>query len=361
MRPRSRSLRLFVLACAGLVGGVLVAEASLLLVRYWKRGSLRSETSYDAELGWVPTPNYAPRDQTLRDFNGTTHRRRYRTNELGSRLWGTHPSRRKIVFIGDSVTEAIDVSDDETYYARFAAESGLDTYAIGGKGYGTLQENKLLERTLRRSGMTPEILALQFCASNDFSNNSAVLEAHSLGFHESVRPYRDPQGGVFYTLGRNRLFVTALRYSAVFRTGLQVANKALALVGEARHRLSPETKQAALRQAADITGRLLIEMKSALHSSTDAYAFNPCGRAAADGFDQEGEFIRLATTAGFTPLPGAAAFIVAGPGGHTAVLAGDGSHLNVEGNRRLAEFLVKAICALEACPGVPDAPRRTAP
>jgi hypothetical protein len=343
-------MRLFMLACAGSLVGLLVAEASLLLARYWKRGSLRTETSYDAELGWVPTPNYAPRDQTLRDFNGTTRRRRYRTNELGTRLWSTHLGRRKIVFIGDSVTEASDVSNDETYYARFADLSGLDTYAIGGRGYGTLQEKKLLERTLRRSGMTPDILVLQFCATNDFSNNSAVLEAHSLGFHERVRPYRDPQGGEMYTLGRNWFFVTALRYSAVFRSGLQMANEALVLGGEARHRLSPETKQAALREAADMTGRLLIEMKSALPSSTRAYAFNPCGGATSDGFDQDGEFIRLATTAGFTALPGAYAFTVAGPGGHTAVLAGDGSHLNVEGQRRLAEFLVRTICAIEACP-----------
>jgi lysophospholipase L1-like esterase len=336
-------------ACASLLAVVLCLEAGLLSARYWRDGTFEAENSYDAQIGWVPTPNYRPRDRQVRDLAGNVRSRHYSTNEFGARLWGTYPGHTKVLFIGDSGTQASEVSDDQTYYYHFAQLSGLDTYAIGAGSYGTLQEKMLLERTLRLSEMTPDILVLQFC-NNDFMNNSATLEEDSIALKQRIRPYRDARRGDVYTLGANWVFVAALRWSAVFRTGLTVTENALGRLhgGYSLNRLSPETRKGAYDQATQTTGSLLIEMKKVLPYSARAYAFN-CSEEKLETFDQNAEFIKLSRVAGFTPLMGARRFIDNAPGGRFAVLAGDSAHLNAEGHQRLAEFLVKEICAVEAC------------
>jgi hypothetical protein len=98
---------------------VLLLEAGLLAARYWRDGTLEAENSYDAEIGLVPTPHYRPRDLQVRDLAGSVRPRHYSTNAFGARLWGTHPGHTKVLFIGDSGTQAPDVSDDQTYYLTF--------------------------------------------------------------------------------------------------------------------------------------------------------------------------------------------------------------------------------------------------
>jgi hypothetical protein len=137
-------LKTLACACASLLVVFLLLEAGLLSARYWRDGTFEAENSYDAEVGWVPTPNYRPRDRQVRDLAGNVRSRHYSTNEFGSRSWGTHPGHTKVLFIGDSGTQASDVSDDQTYYYYFAQLSSFDTYAIGASGYGTLQEKMLL-------------------------------------------------------------------------------------------------------------------------------------------------------------------------------------------------------------------------
>jgi hypothetical protein len=342
-------LKVLVCACASLVVVFPLLEAGLLAARYWKDGTFAAENSYDAEIGWVPTPNYRPRDRPVRDLAGNIRSRHYRTDEFGARLWGTHPGYAKVLFIGDSGTQASDVSNDQTYYYHFAKLSGLDTYAIGASGYGTLQEKMLIERTLQASGMSPDIFVLQFC-NNDFVDNSATLEADSIVLSQRIRPYRDTRRGAVYTLGANWLFVAALRWSAVFRAGLTVTENTLYRLhgGYALHWLSPETRQAAYDQATQITGSLLVEMKQVLPYAARAYAFN-CSEDRSETFDQNAAFIQLSRVAGFMPLIGARRFVDNAPGGRLAVLASDGSHLNAEGHERLAAFLFKEICAVETC------------
>jgi hypothetical protein len=207
----------------------------------------------------------------------------------------------------------------------------------------------VLERTLRVSGMTLDILVLQFC-NNDFIDNSATLEEDSIALNQRIRPYRDARRSDVYTLGVNGLFAAALRWSTVFRAGLTVAQNALYRLhgGYSLNRLSPEARKAAYDQATQTTGSLLVEMKKVLPDSARAYAFN-CSEEKLETFDQNAEFIKLSRVAGFTPLIGARRFVDNAPRNPFAVLASDGSHLNAEGHQRLAEFLFKEICAVEAC------------
>jgi len=255
-----------------------------------------------------------------------------------------------VLFVGDSFTQAGDVSNDQTYYFHFAQLSGLDTYAAGAGGYGTLQEEGLVGRLLRETRLQPDIFVLQFC-TNDFISNSVTLESESIVFEQRIRPYRTLDGRVVYTLGANAAFVAALRWSAVFRAGLRTWEGMLfkRYGSYSRNTLSQEDKVAAYVEAFAITSRLLTELKSHLPSHTQAYAFN-CGAEEPDQFRQSDTFLRLATSAGFLPLAGARRYVDGGPGGKTRVLASDGAHLNSDGNARLGQFLYEKICARQGWP-----------
>ena len=345
-------VRKAILVVFGLFAAFVLMEVTLRSARYWRDGTFQAENTYDPDLGWVPTPNYARR--TRRPGRG-----HYSTNALGARMWGSHPGSPRILFVGDSFTQASDVSNDETYYARFARLSGLDTYAIGASGYGTLQERKLLERVLRVSGLRPDVFVLQFCG-NDFVDNSPTLERESIAFAQRIRPYRDLARGDVYTLGNNRLFVAALRWSAVFRSALTLTENVLYRTrhGYYLDLLPREVKAAAYDESVHVTGVLLAEMRRLVQGS--AYAFN-CQDDKLNTFDQSAAFAALARAAGFTPLVGARRFVENGPGGAAGVLAADGGHLNAVGHQRLAGFLFREICHQETCASrsanaAPDAP-----
>src|ERR1051326_326735 len=191
---------------------LVLLELGVRGLMFLRDGTTVRDKSCGAGLAWVPTPSYAPKTRSLRDLAGRSYERVYRTDANGSRLWGTHPGRPKILFIGDSYTQAFEVSNDNTYYAQFAKQSGLDAYEVGAGGYGTLQELMLAARTTRTTHLQPDIVVLQFC-SNDWINNSAELEGEWIYLDQRTRPYRTLEGRIVRTLGANSLFTTVLRYS----------------------------------------------------------------------------------------------------------------------------------------------------
>ena len=121
----------------------------------------------------------------------------YQTNNLGFRKFG-NPSifKKKVLFIGDSFTQAIDASDDSTYYTLLSQWLNFEVFAYGTGGHGTLQEALRLEQIIAQ--IKPHIVVLQFC-ENDFINNCYELEKTSL-YHNNRhrRPYLDINGSLFY-------------------------------------------------------------------------------------------------------------------------------------------------------------------
>src|SRR5689334_9229214 len=108
-----------------LVVTLALLELGVRALMLLRDGTTVRDKSYDQELAWIPTPSYAPKTRTLRDLAGRSYERVYRTDANGSRSWGTHPGRPKVLFIGDSYTQAVEVSNDSTFYARFAKLSGF--------------------------------------------------------------------------------------------------------------------------------------------------------------------------------------------------------------------------------------------
>jgi len=72
----------------------------------------------DDYLGWRANPNYTFSGERAR-MDGSTEMIAVSFQERGFRAYGnvntTHP---KVLFVGDSFTQAIDASDDETYYTQ---------------------------------------------------------------------------------------------------------------------------------------------------------------------------------------------------------------------------------------------------
>jgi hypothetical protein len=141
----------------------------------------------DSRLGWRATANYV-HDTWMTSQHGRVYPVHRAQGTLGFRSYGNIRAQRpKLLVIGDSFTQATAVSDDQTYHARLGHEVGMDVFAYGAGGYGTLQEYLILDEVLDH--LQPTMLLWQFC-SNDFINNDYALEkASTLNNNGWPRPY----------------------------------------------------------------------------------------------------------------------------------------------------------------------------
>lgn len=141
----------------------------------------------DERLGWKAKPNYLF-EGTMKDFAGTEYPVHFSTASNGFRIYdGPAPdSAASLLIIGDSYTQAVEVSDDKTYFSYLKQTLGMSVNAYGMAGYGTLQEYLMIDQYL--DSLQPDILLLQLC-TNDFINNSYELERNSFANIGLRRPY----------------------------------------------------------------------------------------------------------------------------------------------------------------------------
>ena len=141
----------------------------------------------DSELGWKATEHY---QEVLveKTKKGVPYEVRRSQKQYGFRRFGDVQSRKpKLLVIGDSFTQATAVSDDRTYHALLETLLGVEVFAYGAGGYGTLQELLILERYL--DVIEPDAILWQFCM-NDFINNDNDLERQSVINNNGwTRPY----------------------------------------------------------------------------------------------------------------------------------------------------------------------------
>jgi hypothetical protein len=135
-------------------------------------------------LGWQTKPHHQVAGPH-RGY-GEVH---YTTEDDGFRVFGDPSSTGfKIFVIGDSSTEASQVSDGETYYevmAELCPE--LEIFAYGAGGYGSLQEFLVLDAFVDR--IDPQLIIWQF-DWNDLINNSLAWESMSRTNNNLMtRPY----------------------------------------------------------------------------------------------------------------------------------------------------------------------------
>ena len=106
---------------------------------------------------------------------------------MGSGSTAMRAPKPKLLVIGDSFTQATAVSDEHTYHALLKGKLGMEVFAYGAGGYGTLQEYLILDEVF--DALQPTVLLWQFC-TNDFINNDHALEvASTVNNNGWVRPY----------------------------------------------------------------------------------------------------------------------------------------------------------------------------
>jgi hypothetical protein len=132
-----------------------------------------SPIALDDRLGWRATRNYRFEGRK-RNSDDTEYEATISQDENGFRMYGTGSTGKpRMLVIGDSFTQAVEASDDKTYYAIVRDLLGVEVFAYGGGGYGTLQELMILDSHL--DAIRPDIILWQF-STNDLVNNSPELE-----------------------------------------------------------------------------------------------------------------------------------------------------------------------------------------
>ena len=163
----------------------------------------------DLLLRWILPPSYVAtkygwtaRANTLlvkniEDTTGQFREIAVRYFKNGFKRWGnTHTRKRKLFVIGDSVTEATQVSNGEEWFSYLENElSNIELFVYGGGGYGSLQEYMVLDDYV--DSINPDLILWQFC-SNDYDNNLYELDRLAYPYNNhAIRPYLEEDRIVF--------------------------------------------------------------------------------------------------------------------------------------------------------------------
>ena len=133
------------------------------------------------------------------DASGEVYPLKYTVDERGFRTFGdVNTVKKKVFFIGDSFTQAIEASDGRTYFDVLGNSLDIEVFAYGARGFSSLQELMVLEKYLPE--IQPDAVVLQFC-SNDFINNHHGLEQNSLyNNNRRRRPYFLEDGSIVFNV-----------------------------------------------------------------------------------------------------------------------------------------------------------------
>ena len=160
--------------------------------------------TFDGSLGWRATENFQ-RVTIEKTAQGTDYLISYSSNELGFRMFGDRNSGKpRVLVIGDSMTQAIHVSDDKTYYSVLKEYFDIEVFAYGAGAYGTLQEYMILDRYFDL--INPDVVLWQFCL-NDIADNSPDLEKARVVHNPGERRPYWVEGKVVYIAARDTMVI----------------------------------------------------------------------------------------------------------------------------------------------------------
>lgn len=305
-------------------------------------------TLEDSSLGWKAGENFQENDKLVKDESGRSYSISISTNEFGFRLFGkldspTDQSLTKILILGDSFTQAADVSNEQTYYYRLSKLLPLSVYAYGAGGWGTLQEYILFDRFVDL--IKPSIVLMQLC-TNDLINNSHELESRSTSNNNThVRPYMLPDGTIYYKYPALSTFGELLNswLSKNSRLSYLVLNRTKMFIKRFNKTGSIEDQIQAMngnvtsfKDSVEVTKIILKKFKTRFPDAS-YYAF-----IADDSFSVIYEELkRVAEEAGFKFIDNVPAKINNLHDSGTEIHAEDGGHWNDLGHNAVAEILAE--------------------
>lgn len=163
----------------------------------------KEKANLNEQIGWVTKENYTS-EYVMNEFGeeGRLYPVKYQTFQHGFRAWGDlRSSKPKVFFIGDSYVQAVEVSNDKTFYHHLKDSLDIEVFAYGHAGYGTLQELMILKKYIEI--IDPDLIVLQTC-DNDFIDNHAPLEYNSTYKVGLRRPYYNLEKKTIYRMAMPR-------------------------------------------------------------------------------------------------------------------------------------------------------------
>ncbi|MEE8607365.1 MAG: hypothetical protein V3S55_07170, partial [Nitrospiraceae bacterium] len=239
----------------------------------------KSPYSLDPELGWVATGNYEFHGLKV-DVGGDKYLVDVSTNKDGFRLFGdpTVKNKIKVLVIGDSMTHALEVSNDKTYYSVLNHSMPIfEVFAYGAGGYGTLQEYMILDRFIEL--IEPEVVIIQ-ASWTDFVNNHYALERKStLTDMRMRRPYLTLDGNTMYALPSRSSKLRDLANKSRFLNFVWLfIERRLPtwLTDSSEYRIiAGQQSYPAFKDAIEITDRIFKKIKSRVPANTHVFSFTP--------------------------------------------------------------------------------------
>lgn len=172
----------------GLTFAFLVGEIAIRAIHHFQAQNTPIDKLTPHEtLGWIAKPNMKF-EAEVKDQSGKEYSLNLTTDANGFRQFGdVNSAKKKVFFVGDSFTQAVEVSIGSHYGKLLADSLNFEPFIYGCGGWGNLQEALFLEQWLDE--INPDLVVLQFC-TNDIINNSFELEQSSF-FNNSrmTRPF----------------------------------------------------------------------------------------------------------------------------------------------------------------------------
>ncbi|MBT3585449.1 MAG: SGNH/GDSL hydrolase family protein [Halobacteriovoraceae bacterium] len=168
---------------------VLLGETLFIFHHFYKFNTLFDSRSLepDSELGWTSRADFSLDYQTL-DAGGASYEINYHTVAKGFKEYGdVSTTKKKLLVIGDSFTQARQVSNDKTYYSYIDRDK-YEVFVYGAGGHGSYQELQILLKYWDQ--IKPDLVVWQFCR-NDLADNYFPIDSAS-AFSGIIldRPYR---------------------------------------------------------------------------------------------------------------------------------------------------------------------------
>ncbi len=160
---RAIAFQLAIVVATLAVSEIVLRVIDLRYLRMHRVGSERVYT-YDAELGWVPTPNSSLTFTGLRTIN-------VRHNSLGLRdIEHDAAPKPTVAFFGNSFVWGYDAEANERFTETLRTQMPKHRVVNAGvTAYGTDQEYLLLRRLWPR--IKPDVVVLMVCVDNDRKDN----------------------------------------------------------------------------------------------------------------------------------------------------------------------------------------------
>jgi len=325
-----------------LVAVIFLAVGGEIAIRVFNLFSMyKGVITLDEELGWLPTPNYSYRGELV-DADGKSYAVNMQTDSAGYRTFGNPhtDSRKKVLFLGDSFTHAMHVSNDKTYHGLIAKDFDIEVFAFGVEGYGTLQEYMILEKII--DDIKPDVIVLQFCP-NDFINNHYALELGAIQNNNRMRrPYFE-DNEITYKNPTN--FASIRNFAASYSRFLYFILSRVDMLKAHPGDTSSETSSEKLiikegmahpffQEAVQVTEQLFKKIRKRVPASTPVYLFSTH-----HGNPSYEQIKRISKSSGIIFIDGTAQAVSAAELEGITTAAADNAHWNNAGHQVVADVL----------------------